>query len=332
MKFQDVRNHFDAVCLTFLFKYGPDFRPYFAEMAKYWEGPLYDRTYFVWKRMFEDRTLNKYLMNLLSRLKGVKFHPIYNRDFMQGVVDAGCMATKAFLFPRLVFRRNLLLRKFLESDIHGFNIRFDNCKTRERTKTVPFFCLPYEGDLDLYLAGAITASKPIMKNGELLFAVGKNCSENFRKFNIVFQEDRKRIYLSPFYVLLFLGEIPGEIAFDFTSRIARCGIKDLKQGCLDSLFHWRMLHGHDKWSVNDYPLLQSYVVYNRYFEVERKMFDVQMEGERKDFVDRRIVKRCDRWYSINSTFNNKVPGSTEKAKEKHHEVVQIHSLQSQGNP
>jgi hypothetical protein len=285
-------------------------------MAKYWEGPLYDKTYFIWKRMFEERSLNKRLIKILNSLRDIKFHPIYNRDFMQGIVDGGCSTINVSLFPRMHFRRNPALRKFLESDIHGYNIRFDDQKDRDRTKAIPFLFLPCEGTHDLYLAGALTASKPVMKNGELLFAVGKSCSENLRKLNVVHLEDDKRIYLSPFYVLLFLGEIPAEIGFDLTSRIAQCGVKELKQGCLDALFHWRSLHGHDKWKVGDYPLLQSYVVYNRYFELERKQFDVQMEAQRKDFVDRRIAKKCDRWYSINRVFNNEVPDSTENEKEK----------------
>lgn len=301
---QAAKNQFDAICLTLLFKHGPDFKKHYLEMADYWAGPLYEGNYYVYKHSLRKKT-NKKLIELLSKLRGVKFHPVYTRDFMQGVIDSGCKPARSCLFPVVQFYGNHRLREFLESDVHGFHIRFDESKKRNRTRTLPFLFLPCEGELDLYFAGVLTGSRPVTRNGELLFEVSSRCSGNLRRLNIVFHQENEKIYLSPFYILLFSGEIPENIYFDFQNRINDCSIRELKQGCLDSFFHWRVLRGYEHWEVNDFPLLQSPVVYHRYFDLGTREFDLKMEGERKDFVDRRLAKRCERWYNTNKEFSTR---------------------------
>ncbi len=297
-----TQKHFDNILIYLFLKYGVNCKKHFAEAQEFWDGPLTDNNYFLSKETFKVYNTEK-IKEKISRLKEIKFHPVYTRDFLEGIVDSACTSEEnPKHIKRIYLTRSPELKAFLSSDIHGYNIHFDKKNNPYRTRAVPFLTIPCEGDLELYLAGALSASKPCFINGELMFSIKSNCIPNFKKMHIQYKhtEDPVRIVVSPFYIMLYMGLIPENIFFNFYNKISKCNIRKLKSGCLDALIHWKHMVGRKLWEKNDLPLLVNRDAYYKNFSLKMSEIDEVLLRENINYIDKRVIEKCERWYNINN--------------------------------
>lgn len=297
-----AQKHLDTIATTLAIEYGEDFKSDLKNFAKYWRGPLFDKIYLVGDFAVKHCVTRKGVAKILSSIN-VDVHPIYNRDFFQGIIDAGCICLPRVTFPAIEVTGNSRLRSFLKSEECGLNIKFYGGRGKNISHDVPYFLTKCKGDLESYLSGVLTASTPVMKDGQLLFKVNKKCKDNFRRLNLIFLEDEESLYLSPFYVMIFSGEIPFNIYSYFLCHIVDLKYFELKQARLDALFHWRYINGLKRYKVGDFPFLEAPMTLHA-MGITFKKFDIEMKEKRCDFVDERLAKRCKRWYVMHGMLKN----------------------------
>ena len=297
----EARKQLTSIIIYLVLKYGFRWRKYLAEMAKFWDGPLADDSIFVSKRLLVYYSRKK-IKEILSSLDLLDGHPFYNRDFLQGVIDAVAIPDSGGL--RFIFHSRDDLKEFLESD-EGFGIKFDKenldgkYKYRHRTPYLPILATQCKGELDSYLTGALSASDPFIdENGELWCRVKKKCYKNFKRLAVNFKQDGDHFLVSPFYIMLFNGELPEYVYFKWMNILDKANSNSLKTASFDALIHWRYVFGKKVFDSGMLPFLRSRASYWKYMSVELKSIKSIMQERRIDFIDTRIVVRCKRWFEM----------------------------------
>lgn len=293
----ETQKHFVAIAICLVLKYGDKWREHYLEMGDYWDGPLSDDSIFLYERKTEFLTRD-YLSNLLSQMDILGDHPVYNRDFLQGIID--CVTfTETQYYSRFSFFSRWELKEFLESE-KRFMIRFQRGKrkNRNRTEFLPILKTPCKGRLDSYLAGALTASDPYVdENGQIFCRMKNKCAENLKKIPVIFKPCGKYILVSPFYIMLFMGEMPEFVFHKWMKIIDENLMKNFISASFDANLHWRYIFGGEKpkhWAL---PFLRSQTGYLVKHKLTTKHFDQFAEEMKLDFIDSRIVSRCQRWYN-----------------------------------
>lgn len=296
-----TRKQLTSIVIYLVLKYGFRWRKHLAEMAEFWDGPLADDSIFISQSLLRYYSKKK-VKEILSSLDLLDGHPFYNRDFLQGVIDAVGISDEGGL--RFCFYKKQDLKEFLESD-ESFGIKFSNSnneeryKSRHRTLLLPILRTPCKGELDSYLTGVLSASDPFIdENGELWCKVKKKCYHNLKRLAINFKQDDKYILISPFYIMLFNGELPEYVYFKWMNILNKATTKNLNPASFDALIHWRYVFGTKQFDSGMLPFLRSRTSYWKYMDLDLKKVKVMMHERRIDFVDMRLVIRCKRWFEM----------------------------------
>jgi hypothetical protein len=284
-----------------MLKYGPTLRNHIDKIGGYWDGPLDKYGYFLHIKKFEGFSKKTLSEKILPLMTDFEIHPLYNRDFFQGLTE-GLGEKVQSPSHRISFFNRTELFEFLESGDHGFNISFNNQKYyRSRTNSVYLFNLPRKGEIDRYFAGVLSSGEICYdKKDQLVCRVNILCKSELEKFGILYEEVKNRLTISPFYVMLFAGELPFEIFSAWVKAIEETSGRSLRRASYDALIHWRLIFGKKHFKPGPFPFLSARESYYRFGPHSVKKLEVELKGKRFDFVDKRIIKRCHRWYNMSN--------------------------------
>ena len=234
----------------------------------------------------------------LARLKDVDLHPIYNRDFFQGLFLG---LNSSVSERRLRFHNRNSLLEFLQHGDHDLNIRF--CKpdkTRQVTRCMYFMSLPYRGRFDNFLAGAVSAATPVLYDNDLMFQFSKKTEPELKRSHVLYETHKDSVLISPFYVMILSGLLPIQIYSEFVAYISTFKTINLKRASFDALMHWRNMYGTRPFKRGMLPFLMDPPAYVMRFGLKAKERNRLMVEKRFDFVSREIVQLCSRWYNTYS--------------------------------
>jgi len=296
---KDTRKQLDSLIVYLALKYGVNWRSHLTELAPFWKGPL-DRDsifmsrYLLWH--YQDRVVAK----MISSMNSFEIHPLYTRDFIQGVLDSSTSVwgTLTFLFE---IGNKPDLKEFFESGECGFDVKFTRYEKRKsyRTQHLPFLNLPCKGELDKYFAGVLTGSVPYKdKTGEVFCKVKRKCIPNLKRLGIIFKAEKNFVLISAFYLMLFCGEIPEQIYFKWINILSEIPVIKMKTACTDAYMHWRQIFEKKEFKTGMLPYLIGSNFYRAKVFIRLKDLKKLMEEKRFDFVDEKIKNRCKRWYNI----------------------------------
>jgi len=270
------------------------------EIANFWDGPLLDNNVCLSNTIFTSIS-GKDIGNLIEQFKDFYVNPQFNIDFFWGIFDGlgNCFDNQT----RIKFRSRQLLKEFLESSEHGFNIEFGSLKDRPRTKELSFIKLPKNGHLDKYFAGVLTSAYFCIKKGEPFLRVSTKCKKVLDNLGIIYFQEKIYVFISFFYLHLFAGDIPFNIYMDFISRAKNIKRKKYKIAPLDALKNWEAIHKNDPLGDNNYPFLRNdmYYFHNKIF---LKPIKKEIKENKTYFIDDRVVSRCERWYTMSKQFTD----------------------------
>ena len=295
----EATRHFVSILVTMLLKYGADIYKHLDEMADYWDGPLDEGHYFLNSTLIKSFP-RRQLAKIMSNMHDFNIHAIYNRDFFQGIAD-GLGRKIDPRYPRLEFTGRESLLEFLESDAHGVNIKFSKFSKKRkfhRTKTLHYYHLPCHGELDRYFAGILASGKIVYdEDGCPLCRVNNKCRSKLRSLGIVFEDDGYYLTISPFYIMLFCGDLPEQVFAEWIQVIENTHHSRMIRASKDALWNWRLTFGKDQFKKNMLPFLLSRASYHDY-GFRAMDLKSQMDEERIDFLDKRVKNRCKRWYNL----------------------------------
>lgn len=297
---KETRKQLDSLIIYLTLKRGVQWRSHFTELAPFWDGPLDEDSVFMNETLLWSYQRTK-IAEILSSMKSFEIHPIYTRDFIQGIIDSAGFMWRKDLNPIFEISGRQELREFLESGEIGFDFKFSKRSKRNtyRSPNLTFLNLPCKGELDKYFAGVLTGSVPYKdENGETFCKVKRDCLPSLKKFGIMFKEEKGYVLISAFYLMLFCGDIPEKIYSKWLKILDDIPSKKMKTACVDSLMHWRQIFGKKEFKTGMFPYLMSQNFYQTVISTKLKSVDKLMEEKRFDFVDEKIVKRCKRWYNV----------------------------------
>lgn len=300
-----ARKHLDSIMVTLFLRHKYDFKTYLKEIADLWMGPLYDESHPISQFSFSEYT-KVHVEELLSKMTDFEMHPVYNRDFFQGVSCSIGMVPEGSR-TRFMFRKRDSLVEFLKSDEHRLKFSFSDCRNDQMNITYRLHCmgLPYKGDLDLFLAGAISAAMVVrVTDGDVMLAISRKCEPEFRKMGIIYRYFSKKIVISPFYLMLYSGMVPVQIFCSMMKEISPYRPEELKQAAMDAVFHWIVINGTKPYTKDMFPFLLSRSGYNTMLNLSTGDIKKMISEKRFDFVDKRISKKCERWYNISMSCDN----------------------------
>lgn len=302
---KEARKQLNSLIIYLVLKRGTNWRSYITELAPFWDGPLDEDSIFMCENLLWSYRTKK-VVEILSSMKSFEMHPIYTRDFIQGVIDSTARSWENGSSPNFEIGNRPELKEFFESGECGFSFKLTKHGKRNayRSSNIPFLHLPCKGELDKYLAGVLTGSVPYKdENGEIFCRVKKKCIPNLKRFGIIFKECDEFILISAFYLMLFCGDIPETIYSKWIDILDGNPSVKMKSACVDSLMHWRHLFGRKEFKTGMLPYLMSQNFYQTKISIGLKDVNGLMEEKRFDFIDEKIVKRCKRWYNIHAQKN-----------------------------
>jgi hypothetical protein len=268
------------------------------KLIPFWEGDLERKGRFIYSKVLEWNSPKFHALELLRKYKD-PLPGFYSRDFYEGVIDAACVKRKRNRnAPSIMFRGRKHLRDFFDRKDLGVTIPFlpDNPKDHTRNETAALFFLeiPCRNNAVDYFAGLLTGSVPIEIDGELWCRVNKVNEVLLKKLNIPYHKHSRYYIISPFYMMLFCGDIPEDIFAFWMPKLAVSPQK-IGQGIELPLMYYKAIYGKDTVKRGFLPYLMHRKYYN--LNVVMPISEVKKLNDQRRFghVDRRIKERAYRW-------------------------------------
>lgn len=305
---KEVIDHLTSVIITSILKHGASYMKHLPEMFENWEGPLDEDNIFLNKNLIINFR-KKNAENIMGRLKDLSIHPIFNRDFFKGVMDGLGNPSNS---RRICFYGRPALRSFLESSEHPFKIEFGETYVprRNRTKSLNFLSLPFNGELDKYFAGALSSSVLFEDSGEAFCLMNHRCSKILKNLGILYKEVDKGVIVTPFYLMIFSGDIPESVFREWFKTLSRPEFSNMKSSSLDSLMNWKLVFGHKAFRSGSLPYLQSRTYYYESMGMTSEKLCKYIAEKQFDFVDERVRNRIKRWYNTTIPISGPISSPT----------------------
>lgn len=289
-------DHLTSIVVSSILEHGNSYLDHLPEMIKHWNGPLDDDNIFL-RRALIVNFGKKNAEKIMGNLKDLVIHPLFDRDFFQGIIDG--LGHKPDC-RRLSFYFRPGLREFLESSEHNFNVKFgkSSLKIRNRTVALPFLSLSCKGASDQYFAGVLSSSVPFFDDGEVYCRVSNKCAGTLKKIGILYREIESDVLITPFYLMIFCGDLPVPIYNEWMTLLSKPEFEKMKNSSIDSLMNWRFVFGVKEFGADDLPYLRSRTYYYVSLGMTMKRFCEYMDEKQFDFVDERVRNRVKRWYNM----------------------------------
>lgn len=292
-------------------RYGQDFRKHAEDLAEFWRGPLYDNgvpvSYKI-TRIFPNKAIARILSENPEAGQKTKF----TRDFWEGLIDSACTRVPENVYHRLEFTGRKHVRDFLVSEESGVPVRIAVTNTRPanytRTGVLPFLHIPPMGNMADYFAGALAGSVPYRtKDGQLCCQMKKQVLEVLQKMGVIYYRFGNYVQVPVFYLMLFCGELPLSIYQMWLDEIPPYqSASELRESALISWMHWRFLFEKKKQPVyNGLPFLLSSAHFRNRYGIQVRDVKALIAEKHVIYVDKRIQKRCKRWYNMNNVLREK---------------------------
>lgn len=269
---------------------------------------LYEQGMVIRRDILRDCAPKWKVRDELRKLKSIGGNPPYDRDFFQGLCDASGKVYVNGIYRRFEFCGRPHVRQLLADGGHGQHLPFAalSSKKLSRTQNLPLLEVPPQGNLESYLLGAICGSRAVTAHGEVMAEVREACEDSLKALGVVRDRAGKTILVSPFYVVLFLGELPEAIRGYWLGKLPSQGVKETKQASLVAAMHWEKMFGRDKKVREAIPfLLPAAQHWN--VGVDRDFVVAEMRRRRFDHIATCIADRLQRWYNLQKASSQTEP-------------------------
>jgi hypothetical protein len=283
-------------------KYGYGYKNSIEKIVPYWAGPLEENSRVIHSTLYRFAKEGK-VRSALKEYEGDLPEP-YTRDFFQGLADSvGKLSTRGSKDDpkkRIQFKNRPHVVRFLKGDEHNLPIVASGKIAPDglfKTRMLPIFDIPCKGRTDKYLAGLLTGSTPYTDEEGLFWCRVTNPDENIlKRMNIVVVKKGRKILISPFYLLLFCGDLPASIYSYWMGQLPTYS-KYIGMASLLARIHWRLLYRHKNFKKDLLPFLHNPQYYGNVGLTKPVIFE-HMRALNIDFVDRHVRERCERWKSL----------------------------------
>jgi len=267
-----------------------------------WDGPLRESGRIIVRQHVSKYATKKKILRELRSWKH-DIHPVYTRDFFQGLLESAGQIRKGekYFYSCFHMKGREWVHDFLTSGDHGVHIGFGAYRRGRKSISdrLPFLEIPPKGEHDKYFAGLLSGSVPVMRDGELWCSVLKANVELLRSLGVIFEIVNKRFLFSSFYIALFLPDMPPEIASFWLTQMSDVGRME-QSGNLMAAMHWLVAGNRFRDMRKELlPFMLSSKSYANH-GLPKSRIKQEMAKLRFDYLDKRILDRCSRWQKVAS--------------------------------
>ncbi len=284
---------------------------------------LYDKFFGIRRDLVSTRIGKPRIKRKISEMD-MPSYTNFSRDFIEGLIMSGgaYVGGKQVLYPSIEFtkvKKRNHIAEFLKSckvDFVSFNGKWS--KYIIRTQGIPFLLIKSKEDLEQMFIGMLAGGEPVYIDNELHISLKIACLPVLDKLGVIYEiapckkrRNCDRLIVSVFYLALFISDMPN-LFFDYWFKLMPMagGIKNKNANFIANI-HWFFIKKHKIIKENNLlPYLLS-SERSRKIGNSKKMLINFIKSKKINFIDKRILDRCNRWMSVSSMNDNAIQFSEE---------------------
>jgi len=294
---------------------GHNFLSKIDELLPIWkETTFYDRGIMLSKNLLMSHAPRWRINAKLKSMEWPEYLP-YDKDFIDGLLS-NIKTYDNGMYPRIEFFKKNHIYSFLKDSL---NVGFVSMKSRpdiHRSLNMPLLLINSVGNDESRFIGHLCGGKPVEIDGELMVLIHGSSEPILRRLGVIYDTVSNGIIVSPFYVMLFIGDMPYQFSDYWMGYMPHWGSKETRNGTLVATIHWRFMYGRKRTIKDGLPfLLTSAHMWN--VGLNSKLIKSEVSRRRVDFIDDRIISRCRRW------LNTAEANNREREERESHENNQV---------